>query len=192
MIFRRTVAVPQFSDYRDYRDAYLRPDFQYRCAYCLTHEFYFLQGDGGEIDHHRPLHAAHHDFSSLKNVYDNLYWVCGRCNREEGNLWPSDAEYADGLRFLDPCLEDHNDHWDTHADGTVTAKTNTGRYTILNIRLDRKRLNELRRLLSTYQQRVASIEDELRHRTLDPERRTALLAHLADIKTLVDPPVFER
>ena len=72
---------------------------------------------------------------------------------EKGNLWPGDEDYAAGIRFLDPCAEDHDDHWDTHADGTVTAKTDTGRYTILNIRLDRKRLNDLRRLLNTYQQK---------------------------------------
>jgi len=62
MIFRRSPNVPVFSDYHQYRDSYLRPDFQYRCAYCLTHEFYFLQGDGGEIDHHRPLHGQDHEF----------------------------------------------------------------------------------------------------------------------------------
>ncbi|MDQ2799803.1 MAG: hypothetical protein M3Y13_09190, partial [Armatimonadota bacterium] len=75
MIFRRSPNVPALNDYRAYRDLYLRPDFRYRCAYCLTHEFYFLQGDGGEIDHHRPLRAAHRDFSHLKNDYSNLYWV---------------------------------------------------------------------------------------------------------------------
>ena len=57
MIFSRSLNVPLFNDYRAYRDAYLRPDFQYRCAYCLAHEFYFLQGDGGEIDPFRPLQA---------------------------------------------------------------------------------------------------------------------------------------
>ena len=83
MIFRRSPDVPVLNDYRAYRDPYLRPDFQYRCAYCLTHEFYFLQGDGGEIDHYRPLHAKNHDFSHLKNVYGNLYWTCGQCNLEK-------------------------------------------------------------------------------------------------------------
>lgn len=192
MIFRRSPDVPRLSDYRAYRDAHLRPDFQYRCAYCLTHEFYFLQGDGGEIDHFRPLHASGHDFSHLKNEYSNLYWTCGQCNLEKGNRWPGDAEYADGFRFLDPCAEDHDDHWATHADGTVTAKTNTGRFTIRSIRLDRQRLNELRRLLHLYQEKITALEAELERRDLGPERRAALLDHLADIKPLVAPPTFER
>jgi len=113
VIFRRTPDVPLLNDYRVYRNAYLRPDFGYRCAYCLTHEFYFLQGDGGEIDHFRPFHASGHDFSHLKNEYRNLYWTCGQCNSEKSNLWPSDADYAEGFRFLDPCIEDHDDHWAT-------------------------------------------------------------------------------
>lgn len=181
-----------FSDYRQYRDLYLRPDFEYRCAYCLTREFYFLQGDGGEIDHYRPLRAASHDFSSLRNVYSNLYWTCGQCNLEKGNRWPSDAERTEGFRFLDPCFDDHDDHWDTHTDGTVTAKTNVGRYTIRFIRLDRQRLNNLRRVLYAYQQKVAALEAELNRRNLSPDQREALLAHLTDIRVLVEPPVFER
>ncbi len=192
MIFRRSLDVPPLVDYRAYRDPYLRPDFQYRCAYCLTHEFYFLQGDGGEIDHFRPLHAGNHDFSHLKNEYGNLYWTCGQCNLEKGNSWPNDADYAEGLRFLDPCAEDHDDHWATHADGTVTAKTDTGRFTIRFVRLDRQRLNDLRRLLHSYQEKIASLESELERRELAPERHAALLAHLADIKLLIAPPVFER
>ncbi len=189
MIFRRSPDVPPLSNYLQYRDLYLRPDFQYRCAYCLTHEFYFLQGDGGQIDHHRPLSAVNHDFSALRNVYSNLYWVCGQCNREKGNVWPGDAEYADGFRFLDPCAEDH---WETRADGTVTAKTNVGRFTILNIRLDRQRLNNLRRLLSEWQQKALALEDELNQRNLAEEQKAILLAYLDDIRSLIEPPVFER
>ena len=41
MIFRRSSNVPPLNDYRAQRDMYLRPDFKYRCTYCLTHEFYF-------------------------------------------------------------------------------------------------------------------------------------------------------
>ena len=192
MIFRRSPDVPPLNDYRAYRDTYLRPDFGYRCAYCLAHEFYFLQGDGGEIDHFRPLHARDHDFSHLKNEYGNLYWTCGQCNLEKGNFWPSDAEYAEGFRFLDPCLEDHDDHWDTCADGTLIAKTNIGRYTIRFVRLDRQRLNALRRFLFAYQQKVAELETELVKRNLSQKQRTVLASHLEDIKAFVEPPVFER
>ena len=111
---------------------------------------------------------------------------------EKGNLWPSDAEYAEGFRFLDPCEEDHDDHWTTHADGTVTAKTNTGSFTIRFIRLNRQRLNDLRRFLHAYQEKVAALERELERRDLGDDQRMALLVHLAGIKPLAAPPIFER
>ena len=79
-----------------------------------------------------------------------------------------------------------------YADGTLTAKTNLGRYTIRMLRLDRQRLNDLRRLLRLYQEKIIVLEAELERRDLGSERRTALLAHLSDIKPLVTPPVFER
>ena len=75
MIFHRSPNVPRLADYQGYRDAYLRPDFQHRCAYCLTHEFYFLGGEGGEIDYHRPLHPPATlglDFSALRNAYEDV------------------------------------------------------------------------------------------------------------------------
>ncbi len=52
--------------------------------------------------------------------------------------------------------------------------------------------NDLRRLLHGYQEKVAALEAELKRRDLSPEQRTAMLAHLADIKPLVSPPVFEQ
>ena len=48
MIFRRSSDVPALNDPLDYRDLYLRPDFQFRCAYCLTHEYYFLDGESAK------------------------------------------------------------------------------------------------------------------------------------------------
>ena len=193
MIFTRSENTPRFSHYAAYRDNYLRPDFQYRCAYCLIHEFYFQSGDGGEIDHFRPRHpspALRLDFSHLANEYSNLYWSCGKCNRCKGNQWPTDADATNGFRFLDPCVEDHDAHWETRPDGTLISKTNTGWYTIRMIRLDRPRLNELRRFLSEYQRRVDALEQLLASKNPGPEF-DALEAALRDTRLFLRPPVFE-
>ena len=193
MIFRRSPNVPQLSDYLEYRDPYLRPDFEYRCAYCLTHEYYFLDGEAGEVDHHRPLHPPEglgKDFSHLKNVYGNLYWSCPRCNLYKGNRWPTDAQYAAGERFLDPCVEDHDAHWDTLTDGTISAKTVTGRYTIRNIRLDRSRLNKRRAEFSRDQHKLAQILRELEQAAITPEHRRTLLERLEDVQERIRPPVW--
>ena len=193
MIFQRSPGVPQLNEYRDYRYPYLRPDFQYQCAYCLTHETYFLDGEAGEIDHHWPLHPPaklEKDFSELKNVYSNLYWTCSRCNLYKGNLWPTDAEYARGERFLDPCAEDHDSHWETHPDGTLTAKTATGRYTIELIRLNRPRLKRRRAEFYQNQQKLVQIQQELDQADIAPKHRQALLNHLEDVREKINPPIF--
>lgn len=52
MILQRSLDVPALDEYGAYRP-YLRQDFEYRCAYCLRHEFFFGGGEAGEIDHHR-------------------------------------------------------------------------------------------------------------------------------------------
>lgn len=193
MIFSRTPEVPQLDDYQDYRDPYLRPDFRYRCAYCLTHEFYFLSGDGGEIDHHRPINPPKdigHDFSHLVNAYSNLYWTCSRCNSIKSNKWPSDSDYAQDRRFLDPCVEDHDDHWTTNSDGTVTPTTDIGRYTVRHIRLDRRRLNAFRGHMYQLQQKVQSIERLLHEKEMDDWVRVELEEKLETLKSLIEPPVF--
>ena len=193
MIFRRSPDVPALDDPLDYRDLYLRPDFQFRCAYCLTHEYYFLDGEAGEVDHHRPLHppvALGLDFSHLRCAYTNLYWCCPRCNLYKGNRWPTDAQYASGTRFLDPCEEDHNTHWDTHSDGTVAAKTATGRYSIQKIRLDRPRLNKRRAEAYRYEQKLAQILEELKQVDLTPQHRRTLQEYLADTQERVNPSLF--
>lgn len=111
MIFTRSVPPAVFADYTRYRRL-LRFDFHYRCAYCLTHEF-FLGGEAGcEIDHYRPQRGAYAR-PDLVNVYENLYWSCRECNQNKGDTWPTPEEVAAGHRFLDPCAahDDHNLHW---------------------------------------------------------------------------------
>lgn len=139
MIFHRTPEVPALSDYHQYRDPYLRPDFQYRCAYCLIKEGLFL---------------------------------------EEA-----------GLRFLDPCAEDHREHWDVEPDGTLRPKTGVGQYTIINIHLDRRFLNTMRRRFAERKRRVARAQEKLAASGLSPEDRAFIEALLAD-DFLVDVPAF--
>lgn len=194
MIFRRSPHVPVLENYEDYRDAYLRPDFQFRCAYCLTHEHFFLDGETGEIDHHRPLRpppSSGMDFSHLKNAYSNLYWSCRGCNQREGNRWPPDEEYRRGDRFLDPCVEDHDDHWETLADGMVSPQTTLGAYTIRHIRLNRPRLVWRRAEMFRDQQKAREIETLLARPDLPPDLRDVLLRFLEQVKAQLDPPVFK-
>lgn len=194
MIFRRSSNVPALPHYRDYRDLYLRPDFRHRCAYCLTHEFYFLGGEGGQIDHHRPLNPSPDlgvDFSSLKHVYENLYWSCSTCNNGKGNQWPSETQYAAGERFLDPCLEDHDDHWVSYPDGRLIPKTATGTYTIRGIRLNRRRLIQFRQFLFESQRKIREIEAILASAGLTEAEHAALAGQRDALRERLEPPIFD-
>jgi len=91
---------------------------------------------------------------------------------------------------LDPCAENQEDHWQTHADGTLTALTPAGRYTVRHIRLDRPTLVEFRRFLLGLQARVIGIEAALMKADLTPVLRSSLQAELNAAATLLTPPVF--
>ena len=193
MRFQRAANVPQLSHYRDYRDACLRPDFRYRCAYCLAHEFYFQNGDGGEIDHHRPLNPpakVNKDFSHLVHAYSNLYWTCGKCNAVKSNKWPTDAEYEQGLQFLDPCAEDHNDHWMIRPDGTLHPLTKTGKYSIAKIKLNRRRLKEQRRHQREIQELIQRVEAVLSVKLPGPER-DVIQDTLSALRQQIEPIAVE-
>lgn len=185
MIFQRSPDVPALDEYEAYRP-YLRQDFEYRCAYCLRHEFFFGGGEAGEIDHHRPRHL----FPGLTAQYGNLYWSCRRCNAVKGGKWPSAEQIGRGLRFLDPCAEDHDDHWRTRADGTLEPVTSIGQYTVRQMRLDRPTLTQFRQFLHQLQERVRAIEAALTATDLSPEMRAGLWAELDAATMLIHPPVF--
>lgn len=185
MIFQRSPGVPAQNEYESYRP-FLRRDFEFRCAYCLRHEFFFGGGEAGEIDHFRPRHL----FPHLLNDYQNLCWSCHKCNAAKGGKWPSESQVRQEFRFLDPCADDQADHWQTHADGTLTALTPVGSYTVRHIRLDRPTLVEFRRFLLGLQARVIGIEAALMKADLTPVLRSSLQAELNAAATLLTPPVF--
>jgi hypothetical protein len=191
MRFQRSLDVPHFNNYRNYRE-YLRRDFRFRRAYCLTHEFYFQGDDGGEIDHFRPLNPPEETgkyFAHLRNDYSNLYWVCRVCNNRKGNKWPTDERYERGERFLDPCEEDHDSHWRTWPDGTVTSLTTIGQYTVRQLSLNRPALVQYRRWLYGLEQTAARIREALETTVFTEAHRRALQNHLRDLEQMIEPPV---
>ena len=192
MIFARSVPGVTYADITRYRPR-LRRDFRFRCAYCLTHEFYLGGEAGCEIDHHRPRRGrfARPDLAA---VYENLYWVCRECNQNKSDTWPTDDEYSRGQRFLDPCREtdDHDAHWITRADGQLVLLTPTGQYTVENLLLWREQLMFLRARCHQWQRESLEL-----HRLLDTHEVTAaqrlrIEQRLADLAERIEPPTFNR
>ena len=100
MLFTRSVPKRRYRDYTRYRDL-LRQDFQYRCAYCLIHEFHNGGVANFAIDHHRPTGGAYAR-PDLADDYTNLYWCCSECNQNKADQWPSPQQATLGFGWIDP------------------------------------------------------------------------------------------
>ena len=75
-----------YDDYESYRD-WLRDEWTFRCVFCL-HRERWTQGGYFHIDHLEPVATAPHRVCD----YENLLYVCVRCNLLKGNA-----------RLPDPC-----------------------------------------------------------------------------------------
>lgn len=142
MQFSRRSPAPRFLNYR-YYFSILREDFMKHCAYCTSHECETGGQDNFEIDHHRPKYK----FPELENSYSNLYYCCHACNKKgaKGDNWPSDELIENGFRFFDPVIENaYQIHMKEKQDGFLEEQTNTGKYSIEKLRLNRDFLVSLR------------------------------------------------
>src|SRR6266498_4434704 len=82
---------------------YLLKDFGERCAYSMQH---YLRAGGMtamEVDHHNPFRAD-------RNAYENLFLATKHCNGHKLQDWPTAAQQTQGIRFLNPCIDDDYDH----------------------------------------------------------------------------------
>lgn len=104
---------PQGSNF--YRD--LGRPFEYLCGYCERPCIRRQPGKpaSSEVDHFRPRSR----FPELAFTWENLIYVCRRCNQAKGNQFPGKEPLADlaiaafsnearnyGKRFVDPSEED--------------------------------------------------------------------------------------
>jgi hypothetical protein len=117
----------------------LLEDFSQRCAYTLLH--------AGTV-HQKEMHVDHHNPKlKRKSRYENLFPAYGPCNESKSDHWPTDAQMAEGIRFLNPCREtDYNEQVfedpDTHE---LVGTTVAARYHILMLDLNSHNLVEHRR-----------------------------------------------
>ena len=94
-----------FSRPRDYV-TYLRALFRHRCAYCLTPDDRLGGEEGMNVDHFLPESRRR----DLRLAWANLYYSCDVCNNRKSD-YPTAEEVAQGMRFVDPCAEDPDEHF---------------------------------------------------------------------------------
>lgn len=129
--------VPAGLKYPAYR-RYLRHDFYYSCAYCTIMESE-ATSVRMTIDHYRPSATN----PGLIDEYGNLMWACDTCNTRKGDRFPPPEAFADGHRFFRPDEDIRSAHFED--DGvSITSGTNTGRFTINYLDLNRPELRFVR------------------------------------------------
>lgn len=141
--FTRTTPAPVVSGgYGAFRD-HVRKDFRETCAYCLLAELFAAGEENFELDHFQPQKR----FPALVNDFYNLRWACHPCNRIKWAKWPPDALAAQGQTFVDFCADDFATHFIENDDGSWTGLTPAAKYTIDQLRLNRRHLKSVRVLV---------------------------------------------
>lgn len=139
---RKPAPVNRRKDYQGFRTP-VREDFRATCAYCLLEEKWAAGLENFELDHFRPQSK----FPELYLNFYNLYWACHVCNRTKGIHWPAPKHKGIEITFVDLCTDDFDAHFVEHPNGEWLGKTQSAKYTIESLRLNRPHLVEIRRLL---------------------------------------------
>ncbi len=111
----------------------VRARYQYRCGYCGVDE----TDVGAEltVDHFQPSSRDGSD------ELDNLVYCCNACNQFKGDYWqPGSAE-----RILHPLRDALAEHIAELKNGRLQALTETGRFHIIHLHLNRPALIANRR-----------------------------------------------
>jgi hypothetical protein len=88
-----------YEDYGSYRE-WLRDEFSFRCVFCLERELWGVRLGSFDIDHFLPQSVA----PELRFDYDNLIYICRRCNSVKSDLDvpdPCKESFADCIRILE-------------------------------------------------------------------------------------------
>ena len=136
----------------------VRLRYQYRCGYCGVEE----TDVGAEltVDHFQP--RSHNGTDDA----DNLVYCCNACNQFKGDYWqPHKME-----RVLHPLLDALTEHLTERRNGRLQGLTETGRFHISRLHLNRPALvaNRKRRRLD----RETQVEQQANLRTIEQLTRT--------------------
>lgn len=119
-----------YDEYSSYKP-WLRDEFTFRCVYCLIRERWYPDGANAfGVDHFIPKSIR----ADLFCVYDNLLYVCNRCNS---------AKQVTSV--LNPCAVGLGEHLQVMEDGTLIALTKEGEHLIDALNLNYSLAREYRR-----------------------------------------------
>jgi hypothetical protein len=103
----------------------LPQQYQRRCGYCGTDEV--EAGAELTVDHFQPQSRGGADES------ENWVYCCHACNEYKGDFWQPDSPQ----RILHPLRDNLAEHVEEQTDGTLVGLTETGRFHIARLHLNR-------------------------------------------------------
>lgn len=182
LLHRRQVS--KKANYKDYKQD-LRDDFLYSCAYCTTAETE-LSAKRFEIEHYLP--QKH--FPQLRNQYQNLLWCCEDCNSNKGDFYPGLGGDFRGYSVFRPDRHKIEDHFLIEGNEIKGKTEYIGTFTIKLLRLNSKRLTDLRLRRRAKDDLEESIAYGIRHlevllrRANSRTHRSKIFQSIAQLKLL--------
>ncbi len=157
----------------------VRQRYQRACGYCGVTEI--TAGGTLTVDHYQPRIAGG------GNEEDNLIYACPKCNQYKHDFWPDADDLAYERRILHPLLDELATHLtENEQNGFLESLTETGRFHIALLRLNRPQLVEhrlLRRIQRTIDEKQRLLEQQnaqLKKTIVAQERYIAMLEALLE------------
>lgn len=139
------------------------------------------------VDHHNPTLPE-----GTRNDYENLFLASSHCNGKKSDRWPTDAQQALGIRFLNPCLEqDYGSYLFEDPDNfEIWSDTPAGKYHIRYLDLNAPHLVRERRArhaLITLKEEPSLVTPQ----SSDAEAHEGAKAFLEELALMI-PPIAQR
>lgn len=131
----------EYKRYKSYKK-FLKKDFHNRCAYCNTWD-YIIEPLGFAIDHYVPRKIFKSIDKTLNNNYNNLMYVCPKCNREKSDKFKGDIENLEikNEMFYNPVEKDYNEIFYRNEYGGIDSEDEQARNMIKELKLYRPLYN---------------------------------------------------
>lgn len=129
---------------------YLRMDFECTCAYCQVWESQLGGKDDFHVEHILPKSKP--EYKHLERDPSNLLYACQICNGLKSDDVVSPSQKAKGIYYVDPCVEDYNDHFN-FIDGLMEPISDAAKHMVTMIDLNRDSV-KIRRRKQEYMESV--------------------------------------
>lgn len=131
----------KYKHYKSYKK-FLKKDFHNRCAYCNTWDF-IIEPLGFAIDHYVPRKTFKNIDKSFDNNYNNLMYVCPKCNREKSDKFKGNTDNLEIKNdlFYNPVEKDYNEIFFRNEFGGIDSEDKKAREMMKELKLYRPLYN---------------------------------------------------